>query len=182
MPKFLGALSSSPVLTLYTTPDDDQLLSIIYVFLIDFRITGDIHSSQILIVFYPSRANAPLVKASFSAVVHPIRVNSAIKAMSVGRVFLDLVLLLPIVIPCTKFSFHKFDDAIYDGTVMMAYRRELLRPYDCQRACLLIKGCRGFNMQWIQDIADVGYCDLVDMRLAQALSSKSNHSVYGKYS
>ena len=63
---------------------------------------------------------------------------------------------------------------------MVTYRREL-RAYDCKRACLMTKGCRGFNMEWIQDIADVGYCDLVDMRLAKTLTFKSNYSVYGKH-
>ncbi|KAK2138934.1 hypothetical protein LSH36_2139g00005 [Paralvinella palmiformis] len=77
-----------------------------------------------------------------------------------------------------KFDFHQFDDVFYNGTVMVKYRRGLVRAYDCQRSCLLTKGCRGFNMQWIDDIAAVGYCDLVDMRLAKALSSKSNYSVY----
>ena len=80
-----------------------------------------------------------------------------------------------------KFDFHQFDDVFYNGTVMVKYRRGLVRAYDCQRSCLLTKGCRGFNMQWIDDIAAVGYCDLVDMRLAKALSSKSNYSVYGRY-
>ncbi|KAK2140689.1 hypothetical protein LSH36_1267g00036, partial [Paralvinella palmiformis] len=76
-----------------------------------------------------------------------------------------------------KYEFHKFDDVFYNGAVLVTYRREL-RAYDCKRACLMTKGCRGFNMEWIQDIADVGYCDLVDMRLAKTLTFKSNYSVY----
>ncbi|KAK2138933.1 hypothetical protein LSH36_2139g00004, partial [Paralvinella palmiformis] len=98
--------------------------------------------------------------------------------MFVRKVFLSLILLLSIVSSCMKFDFHQFDDVFYNGTVMVKYRRGLVRAYDCQRSCLLTKGCRGFNMQWIDDIAAVGYCDLVDMRLAKALSSKSNYSVY----
>ena len=101
--------------------------------------------------------------------------------MFVRKVFLSLILLLSIVSSCMKFDFHQFDDVFYNGTVMVKYRRGLVRAYDCQRSCLLTKGCRGFNMQWIEDIAAVGYCDLVDMRLAKALSSKSNYSVYGRY-
>ncbi|KAK2148700.1 hypothetical protein LSH36_487g05054 [Paralvinella palmiformis] len=98
--------------------------------------------------------------------------------MFVRKIFSYLVLLPPIVLSCMKYKFHKFDDVFYNGAVMVTYRREL-RAYDCKRACLMTKGCRGFNMEWIQDIAEVGYCGLVDMRLARALTSVSNYSVYG---
>ena len=102
------------------------------------------------------------------------------KAMFNRKEFPFLVVLIPFVLSCMKYEFHKFDDVFYNGAVMVTYRREL-RAYDCKRACLMTKGCRGFNMEWIQDIADVGYCDLVDMRLAKTLTFKSNYSLYGKH-
>ena len=102
------------------------------------------------------------------------------KAMFNRKEFPLFALLIPFVLSCMKYEFHKFDDVFYNGAVMVTYRREL-RAYDCKRACLMTKGCRGFNMEWIQDIADVGYCDLVDMRLAKTLTFKSNYSVYGKH-
>ncbi|KAK2141415.1 hypothetical protein LSH36_1105g00042 [Paralvinella palmiformis] len=56
----------------------------------------------------------------------------------------------------------------------------LVLTSECRRTCLLTKGCLGFNMQWIRKGADVGYCDLVDMRLVNSLSSKSNYSLYAR--
>jgi len=103
-----------------------------------------------------------------------------IKAMLIGKMFLYFI-LLPIVSSCKKFDYQKFDSVFYNGTVMETDIRGLVRAYDCQRACLLTKGCRGFNMQWVQYIEAVGYCDLVDMTETNVLSSKSNHSLYGRY-
>ena len=102
------------------------------------------------------------------------------KAMFNRKEFPLFALLIPFVSSCMKYKFHKFDDVFYNGAVLVTYRREL-RAYDCKRACLMTKGCRGFNMEWIQDKADVGYCGLVDMRLAKTLTFKSNYSVYGKH-
>ena len=117
---------------------------------------------------------------SFLAVIHIIQVKRMTKVMFNRKEFPFLVVLIPFVLSCMKYEFHKFDDVFYNGAVLVTYRREL-RAYDCKRACLMTKGCRGFNMEWIQDIADVGYCDLVDMRLAKTLTFKSNYSVYGKH-
>jgi len=99
--------------------------------------------------------------------------------MSVRRVFHYLVSLLPIVSSCTNFVFQKYDDVFYDGTMMAIHG--LVLTSECRRTCLLTKGCLGFNMQWIRKGADVGYCDLVDMRLVNSLSSKSNYSLYGRH-
>ncbi|KAK2141412.1 hypothetical protein LSH36_1105g00040 [Paralvinella palmiformis] len=137
----------------------------------------DICSYDLLILLYLLGSNSQLSRESFLAVIQLIQVKRMTKAMFNRKEFPFLVVLIPFVLSCMKYEFHKFDDVFYNGAVMVTYRREL-RAYDCKRACLMTKGCRGFNMEWIQDIADVGYCDLVDMRLAKTLTFKSNYCVY----